>query len=79
MGGFSLFLGILCLVIDFFCGGILGWLAVILSLIGIILGVVGRKRAPVGAKGTATAGIVCCVISLILGVFMFFACSAMFV
>lgn len=67
----SLVLGIISLVLSFFG---LGMISVITSIIGIILGVLGRKDTE--KKGMATAGLVCSIIALVLGIIMWVACAA---
>ena len=72
MGVASLVLGIISLVIDVFTGGAAGWIGAIFALIGTILGAVGRKNPE--KKGIATAGMVCSIIGLVLGIIMYVAC-----
>ena len=47
---------------------------VFMTIIGIILGVLGRKNQE--KKGMATAGLVCSIIALVLGIIMWIACAA---
>jgi len=67
----SLVLGICSLVFPFIG---LGWLSVLLGIIGTILGALGRKNP--AKKGTATAGMVMSIISVALGIIMWIACAA---
>ena len=67
----SLVLGIVSLVLSFFG---LGMISVFTVIIGIILGVLGRKDPE--KKGMATAGLVCSIIALVIGVIMWIACAA---
>ena len=67
----SLVLGIISLVLSFFG---LGMISVFTAIIGIILGVLGRKDPE--KKGMATAGLVCSIIALVIGVIMWIACAA---
>lgn len=67
----SLVLGICSLVFPFIG---LGWLSMILGIVGIILGALGRKN--VEKKGMATAGLVLSIISVALGLIMWIACAA---
>lgn len=68
----SLILGIVSIVCSFFGG--LSWIGIITGIVGIILGVKGKKDPE--KKGMATAGFVCSVIGLILCVIVFIACFA---
>jgi len=67
----SLVLGICSLVFPFIG---LGWLSVIVGIVGVILGALGRKNPE--KKGMATAGLVMSVISIALGLIMWIACVA---
>ena len=67
----SLILGIISLILSFFG---LGIISVFTAIVGIILGVLGRKDPE--KKGMATAGLVCSIIALVLGIIMWIACAA---
>lgn len=67
----SLVLGICSLVFPFIG---LGWLSMILGIVGIILGALARKKGE--KKGMATAGLVMSIISVALGLIMWIACAA---
>ena len=53
-----------------------GIIAIVLSLIGIILGVQARRTLPRGATGMATAGMVLSIIALALSVLLTAGCAA---
>lgn len=67
----SLVLGICALVFPFIG---LGWLSMLLGIVGIILGALGRKN--VEKKGMATAGVVMSIIAVALGLISWIACAA---
>ena len=71
----ALVLGIISLVLMWF--GYAAILSIILSIVGIVLGVMARKKMPVGVpgRGMATAGMVCSIIALVLSSIVFVACS----
>ena len=69
----SLVLGIISIVIGLFVSA-WGWAGTIIGIIGIILGVQGRKDPE--KKGLATAGLVCSIIGTVLCVLFFLACAA---
>ena len=71
MGVASLILGILSLIFAFI--PVVNFIGIFTSLIGIVLGALGRKN-PEG-KGTATAGLVCSIIALVLCGFIYIACA----
>ena len=66
----SLILGIISLILSFFG---LGIISIFTAIIGIILGVLGRKDPE--KKGMA-GGLVCSIIALVLGIIMWIACAA---
>lgn len=74
MGAASLVLGIISLVIAFVAPG-LQWIGAILALIGIILGVQGKKIPE--KAGVATGGMVCSIIGFILCIITFVACGGL--
>lgn len=74
MGIASLVLGIISILIAVFTVGVYGWVAAIIGIIGIILGTLGRKDAE--KKGLATAGLVCSIIGVVLGLIFYIACIA---
>ncbi len=71
MGVGSLVLGIISLVLCFIPGCSL--VGMILSLIGVVLGALGMGNPE--SKGTATGGLVCSIIALVLCGIWFFACG----
>lgn len=73
MGVASLVLGILSLILCFIPGTSL--VGLILSLLGVILGALGRKDPD--KKGIATGGLVCSIIALVLCGIWFFACGGL--
>ena len=69
----SLVLGIIALVVAWFGWGAI--IAIVLSIIGIILGINGRKQlTPEQGRGMATAGMVCSIIALVLSAIVFVSC-----
>lgn len=67
----SLVLGICALVFPFIG---LGWLSVIIGVVGIVLGALAKKNPE--KQGMATAGIVMSIIAVALGLIMWIACAA---
>lgn len=63
MGAASLVLGIVTLVCPLLSAFGFSWIGCITGIIGIILGVMARKKAP---SGVATGGLVCSIIGLVL-------------
>ena len=74
MGVGSLVLGIVSIVVGLFSGGGLGWLGAIAGIIGIILGVNGKKNEE--QKNIASAGMICSIIGTVLCLLMYAACIA---
>ena len=74
MGVGSLVLGILSLICSCIPLSVVKWIGAFLALIGIILGVMGRKDPE--KKGLATGGMVCSIIGFILCIIVVLACSA---
>lgn len=68
----SLVLGICALVFPFIG---LGWLSMLLGIVGLILGALGKKKNP-EKKGIATAGLVMSIIAVALGLVSWIACAA---
>ena len=67
----SLVLGICALVFPFIG---LGWLSMLLGIVGIVLGSLGKSN--VEKRGLATAGIVMSIIAVALGLISWIACAA---
>lgn len=76
MGVAALVLGIIAIVIGAFSAGALGWAGAIMGIVGIILGALGKKNAPEGKAGIATAGLVCSIIGTVLCLLLYLACAA---
>lgn len=73
----SLVLGIVATVLMLLSAFVVpGIIAIVLSLIGIILGVQARRTLPKGATGMATAGMVLSIIALALSVLLTACCAA---
>jgi hypothetical protein len=69
----SLVLGIVSLVVAWFGWGAI--VAIVLAIIGIILGVGARKElTPEQGRGLATAGMICSIIALALSAIVFISC-----
>ncbi len=64
----SLVLGIVSVVVNFLG---LFWVSLVTSIIGLILGIMARKKAP---SGMATAGFVLSIIGLVLSGIIIVAC-----
>ena len=79
MGIASLVLGIVC----FFLAPTLGWIPFVsfifpvISLLGLILGIIDTVRKTNTNKGIGIAGIIVCSISLLISVIMFFISGIM--
>jgi len=69
----SLILGILAIVTSF----IFPYISPILGIVGIILGVIGRKNCAAANQptGMATAGLVMSIIGTVLGLLLLIACT----
>ena len=73
----SLVLGIIAAVFMFFSGTIvLGFVSLILAVIGLVLGVQARREMPQGTTGMATAGMVLSIVVLALTVIVMVGCAA---
>ena len=73
----SLVLGIIAAVFMFFSGTIvLGFVSIILAVIGLVLGVQARREMPQGTTGMATAGMVLSIVVLALTVIIMVGCAA---
>lgn len=76
MGAGSLVLGIISLVMAFIIpGATVKWIGAVLALIGIILGVQGRKNPE--KRGLATGGMVCSIIGFIFCIITVIACAGL--
>ena len=74
MAAGSLVLGIISLVMAFIIPGFtVKWIGAVLALIGIILGVQGRKIPE--KYGLATGGMVCSIIGFIFCIIVVIACA----
>lgn len=74
MAAGSLVLGIISLVMAFIIpGSVVKWIGAVLALIGIILGVQGRKDPE--KHGLATGGMVCSIIGFIACIIVVIACA----
>lgn len=51
------------------CFGGLNWLVIPLAIIGLVLSAVGFSISAKGERGSATAGLVLCIIALVIGLF----------
>ena len=73
----SLVLGIIWAVFMFLSGTIvLGFVSIILAVIGLVLGVQARREMPQGTTGMATAGMVLSIVVLALTVIIMVGCAA---
>jgi len=72
MGIASMVLGIISLIFSFIPG--MNLIAIIMSIIGIALGALGKKNE--SQKGMATAGLVCSIIALALSLIVWIACAS---
>lgn len=74
MAAASLVLGIISLIMAFVApGAAVKWIGAILALVGIILGVQGRKNPE--KHGLATGGMVCSIIGFIACIIVVIACA----
>lgn len=75
MGVASLVLGIISLVMAFLIGGsTVKWIGAVVALIGIILGVLGRKDPE--KHGIATGGMVCSIVGFVACIIVVIACAS---
>lgn len=75
MGVASLVLGIISLVMAFIIpGATVKWIGAIMALIGIILGVYGRKDPE--KRGIATGGMVCSIVGFVACIIVVIACAS---
>lgn len=72
MGVAALVLGLVSIVISLFFSYV-GWVGIILGIIGIVLAAVARKN---GKGGIATAGLVLSIIGTVLSAILYLACVA---
>ena len=70
----SLVLGIISILIVLFGFGSYWWLAPVLGILGIILGVQGKKDYE--RRGLAQAGFICSIIGTVLSLLWYIACAA---
>lgn len=73
----SLILGIISLFLSAFSFGFLGLWGCILSILGIVFGILGRKEED--KKGMATAGLICSIVALSLGFVILFLFVFLFI
>ncbi len=75
MGAAALVLGIIGTVFAIIPG--LFWIAIPLAVVGLILGIVGRRSAASNNQptGLATAGLVLGIVGLVLGILMWVLCG----
>ena len=74
MGIASLICGVITLVMAVFSASGLGALGIILGLVGIIFGALGRKDPE--QKSMATAGLIVSIVGLLINAVLFVACIA---
>ena len=67
----SLVLGIVSILFSFIGG--LNFIGLIVGIVGLVLGILAKKKAP---SGMATAGIVLCIIGVSLTALVLIACAA---
>ena len=73
MGIASLVLGIVSLCISILSSGYLGLVGTVCAILGIIFGIMGRRDLV--NERMATAGLVCSIIALCLGLVLFIVCA----
>ncbi len=73
MGIASLVLGIVALLMTIFTVGVMGWLSILLGIVGIILGAMGRKNPE---DKVATAGLITSLVATVLSLVLYLACVA---
>lgn len=73
MGIASLVLGILSILLALFAAGY-QWAGILFGIVGIVLGVLGRKDS--AQRGIATAGLACSITGIVLSIILFIACVA---
>ena len=71
----ALVLGIISIILGLFLGGFLGWLCIMVSIAGIILGALGRNDEQ--QKSLATAGMIMSIVGLSLGVVEMIVCNVL--
>ena len=49
-------------------GLVLCIVGIVLGIVGVILAAIGRKKSPQGHQGMATAGVVCSILAIVIGV-----------
>lgn len=74
MGTASLVLGIISMVIGTLAGGGFNWVGVIVGIIGIVLGIEGKKKPE--QAGMAQAGFICSIVGVVLSLLTYIACVA---
>ena len=76
MGVVSLVFGIISLILCWIPA--INWVALVLSVIGIVMGAVGKSKAKKSGQGSgvATAGLVLSIIATALGGILILACGA---
>ncbi len=74
----SLILGIVGIIVSFFVPFPISIIGLILSIVGIVLGALARKKAKAAGEpaGLATAGMVISIISVVLSAIGVIACGA---
>lgn len=70
----SLVLGIVSIVLTIMTAGVYGWVSALLGIVGIILGIQGKKNPE--KAGLAQAGFIVSIVGLVIGAAMYLACVA---